>query len=82
MFVLGFLTGMVLTCLVIWLWLLYETGLGLHRPRLFDPRSDVSNIERLTIHQLLAAEMEAQRQRGSGPGDVIDGTASEITRRP
>ncbi len=82
MFLVGFLTGIIFASVLIWLWLLYDANAGLHRARLFDPRSEVSGLERLTIHQLLAAEMEAQRQRGSGPGDVIDGTASEITRRP
>lgn len=80
MFVLGLLTGIVLACVVIWLYLLYDASTSLYRPRLFDPRGDVSNIERLTIHQMLAAEMELQHQRGQG--DVIDGTATDITRRP
>jgi hypothetical protein len=81
MFLVGFLTGIVVASVVIWLWLLYEASLGLHRSRLFDPRGDVSGLERLTIHQMLAAEMAVQRQRGPGPDDV-EGTASEITRRP
>lgn len=82
MFLLGLLTGIVLAAVVMWLWLLHETNFGLSRPRLFDPRGDLSNIERQTIHQMLAAEMSSQHQDGPGPGDVIDGTASEITRRP
>lgn len=78
MFLLGLLTGIVVACVVIWLWLLYVSP----RPaRLFDPRSQLSGIERQTIHQMLAAEMAVQ-QHDPGQGDVVEGSASEIIPRP
>jgi hypothetical protein len=80
MFLLGLLTGIVLASVVIWLWLMYETNVGLRRPRLFDPRREVAGLERQTIHQMLAAEMALRRQGGSR--DVVEGTASEIVPRP
>ncbi len=82
MFLLGLLTGIVLASVLIWLWLLYDASAGLHRARLFDPRSQVAGIERQTIHQMLAAEMAAQRRAGPSPDDVVDGTVSEIVPRP
>ena len=81
MFLVGLLSGIVVASVLIWLWLLYDASAGLYRPRLFDPRGQLSGLERQTIQQMLAAEMAAQRQ-GPAPGDVVEGTAIDVTRRP
>ncbi len=79
-FLVGLLVGVVIASLVIWLWLLHQAQ-GSLRARFPDPRGQVSGLERLTIHQMLAAEMAMQQQRPD-PGDVIEGTAREIVPRP
>ena len=79
MFWLGVLVGVVLACGV--LWLLYGPDGALRASGVFDPRHDVSSIERQTISQMLAAEM-AMRSDAQGEADVVQGTAHEITRRP
>ena len=81
MFLVGLLTGIVLVCALLWLRLLWEARFSLHSARLFDPRSDISGMERQTIRQMLDVEM-AMRGQAPADDDAIEGTAHEITPRP
>jgi hypothetical protein len=79
MFLLGVLVGIGLASAFIWLCLAYGAGSRLGRLEMLDLRGQLSGIERRTIQQMLAEEMAT---RASGESETVEGTASEIVRRP
>jgi hypothetical protein len=80
-FVLGLLLGVVLVLAVLW-WLGRDAegqALGSYS------RSSLRDIERQTIREMLAVEMDARRSEAASPppagGEFIEGTAVEVERQ-
>ncbi len=74
MFFFGLILGVLLTAMVVAGWATRSGWLGPVPP--YSARQDIWDIERRTMHAMLAAELEAQRAAQAGAGD-IDGTAVE-----
>lgn len=77
-FVLGFACGVVALLVLIW-WLVPDEPPDLFALR---ARQELADLERRTIHRMLAAEQdEALRRPRPHGSDVIEGSATDLGRR-